>query len=90
MRYLHPASWFDEARQDQRKACGVPSDLKAQTKPEIRLELLKRAIGRQSLHFRWVSYNQIAFLGIMPAIDLINKELAGRDIISYNVLSDVC
>ena len=42
-----PESWFDEAHEDQREACGVPADLKAKTKPEIGLELLKRAVERE-------------------------------------------
>jgi SRSO17 transposase len=50
-----PESWFDEAHLPQREVCGVPVDLKTQTKPEIGLELLKRAIERKSLPFQWVA-----------------------------------
>ena len=50
-----PESWFDEKHADQRTACGVPANLKAKTKPEIGLELLKRAVERDSLPFRWVA-----------------------------------
>jgi SRSO17 transposase len=60
-----PESWFDEAHQDQRTACGVPVDLKAKTKPEIGLELLKRAIERDSLPFQWVAAD--ALYGDSPA-----------------------
>lgn len=54
-----PESWFDEAHKDQREACGVPADLKTKTKPEIGLELLKRAIERKSLPFQWVAADEL-------------------------------
>lgn len=54
-----PESWFDEQHADQRKACGVPTDLKFTTKPEIGLELLKRAVERGSLPFRWVAADEL-------------------------------
>lgn len=54
-----PESWFDEDHQEQRSACGVPADLKAQTKPEIGLELLQRAIERKSLPFQWVAADEL-------------------------------
>ena len=54
-----PESWLDEARQEQRTACGVPVDLKAKTKPEIGLELLKRAVQRGSLPFQWVAADEL-------------------------------
>jgi len=50
-----PESWFDEEHQEQREACGVPTDLQAKTKPEIGLDLLKRAVERSSLPFQWVA-----------------------------------
>jgi hypothetical protein len=49
-----PESWFDEKYMGQREACRVPTDLKPKTKSEIMLELLKRAIERKKLPFRWV------------------------------------
>jgi SRSO17 transposase len=54
-----PESWFDDAHKDQREACGVPTDLKKKTKPEIGLELLKRAIERKSLPFQWVAADEL-------------------------------
>ena len=54
-----PECWFDEAHQDQREACGVPADLPAKTKPEIGLELLKRAVERDSLPFQWVAADEL-------------------------------
>ena len=60
-----PESWFEEEHKDQREACGVPSDLKAETKPEIGLELLKRAIQRGSLPFHWVAADEL--YGDLPA-----------------------
>jgi SRSO17 transposase len=54
-----PESWFDEAHKDQREACGVPADVKMKTKPEIGVELLKRAIDRKSLSFQWVAADEL-------------------------------
>jgi len=54
-----PKSWFDEAHKDQREACGVPADLITKTKPEIGLELLKRAIERKSLPLQWVAADEL-------------------------------
>ena len=60
-----PESWFDEEHQEQRQACGVPTDLQAKTKPEIGLDLLKRAVARGSLPFQWVAAD--ALYGDSPA-----------------------
>lgn len=60
-----PESWFDEEHQEQREACGVPTDLQAKTKPEIGLDLLKRAVERGSLPFQWVAAD--ALYGDSPA-----------------------
>ena len=54
-----PENWFDEKHKEQRDACGVPADLKTKTKPEIGLELLKRAIERKSLPFQWVAADEL-------------------------------
>jgi SRSO17 transposase len=54
-----PESWFDETHKEQREACGVPSNLKAKTKPEIGLDLLKRAVERGSLPFQWVAADEL-------------------------------
>lgn len=54
-----PESWFGEEHADQREACGVPTGLKVKTKPEIGLELLKRADERGSLPFRWVAADEL-------------------------------
>jgi SRSO17 transposase len=54
-----PESWFDEQHANRRKACGVPTDLKFKTKPEIGLELLKGAVERDSLPFRWVAADEL-------------------------------
>jgi len=54
-----PECWFDEAHQEQRVACGVPVDLQAQTKPEIGLALLQRAVARDSLPFQWVAADEL-------------------------------
>jgi SRSO17 transposase len=54
-----PESWFDEHHAEQRQACGVPADLEVKTKPEIGLELLKRAIQRGSLPFQWIAADEL-------------------------------
>ena len=54
-----PEDWFDDKHKEQRTACGVPADLKAKTKPEIGLELLKRAMDRKSLPFQWVAADEL-------------------------------
>ena len=54
-----PESWFDEEHADKRVACGVPAELQPQTKPEIGLELLRRAIQRGSLPFAWVAADEL-------------------------------
>ena len=60
-----PEAWFDDDHADKRKACGVPRELKSQTKPEIGLELLRRAIKRGTLPFQWVAAD--ALYGDSPA-----------------------
>jgi SRSO17 transposase len=54
-----PEMWFDEEHAAKRAACGVPANLKSQTKPEIGLELLQRAIQRGSLPFQWVAADEL-------------------------------
>lgn len=54
-----PESWFDEEHADKRTACGVPEELRPQTKPEIGLELLRRAIQRGDLPFAWVAADEL-------------------------------
>jgi SRSO17 transposase len=54
-----PESWFDEEHTDKRVACGIPAELLPQTKPEIGLELLRRAIQRGSLPFAWVAADEL-------------------------------
>ena len=54
-----PESWFDEEYADKRTACGVPEEVRPQTKPEIGLELLRRAIQRGGLPFAWVTADEL-------------------------------
>jgi SRSO17 transposase len=54
-----PDEWFDEAHAEKRSACGVPEDLVFQTKPQIGLELLKKAQKRGSLPFHWVAADEL-------------------------------
>jgi SRSO17 transposase len=54
-----PKTWFDEEHADKREACGVPEGLETQSKPEIGLELLQRAVLRGSLPFAWVAADEL-------------------------------
>lgn len=54
-----PKNWFDEEHANKRTACGVPENLTFQTKPEIGLELLKKAVQRGSLPFQWVAADEL-------------------------------
>ncbi len=54
-----PKTWFDEDHAGKREACGIPEDLEPQSKPEIGLELLKRAVQRGSLPFAWVAADEL-------------------------------
>jgi SRSO17 transposase len=50
-----PEGWFTEEYASQRAACGVPEELTFQSKPEIGLGLLQRAVRRGTLPFAWVA-----------------------------------
>jgi SRSO17 transposase len=54
-----PGTWFDEGHATKREACSVPEGLEEQTKPEIGLELLRRAIWRGNLPFAWVAADEL-------------------------------
>jgi len=54
-----PEKWFEEDHAEKRQACGVPEDLSFQTKPEIALQLLKNALKRGELPFKWVAADEL-------------------------------
>jgi len=54
-----PETWFDDEHAAKRTACGVPEGLAFQSKPEIGLELLRRAIQRGDLPFQWVAADEL-------------------------------
>ncbi|MFH1909510.1 MAG: IS701 family transposase [Chloroflexota bacterium] len=54
-----PEAWFDDEHTAKCEACGVPADPIPQTKPEIGLELLRRAFQRGSLPFQWVAADEL-------------------------------
>lgn len=64
-RLFMPDEWFEEDHAERRQACGVPEDLSYQTKPEIALDLLRKAEKRGSLPFQWVAAD--ALYGDSPA-----------------------
>ena len=49
------AEWFTAEYASQRAACGVPAELTMQTKPEIGLGLLQRAVQRGTVPFTWLA-----------------------------------
>jgi SRSO17 transposase len=51
--------WFNEAHAEKRRQCGIPEDLVYQTKPEIALKLLQKAIKRGSLLIQWVAADEL-------------------------------
>jgi SRSO17 transposase len=58
-RLFVPDEWFEEAHSEKRKICGAPQDLEYQTKPQIGLELLRKAIQRGGLPFQWVAADEL-------------------------------
>jgi SRSO17 transposase len=54
-----PDEWFDEAHRSQWTACGIPAALTYQSKPQIALALLDRAIQRGNLPFQWVAADEL-------------------------------
>jgi len=59
-----PADWFEEAHTGRRKACGVPTELTYQTKPDLGLDLLRAALKRneqltEPLPFQWVAADEL-------------------------------
>lgn len=54
-----PDEWFDEAHAEKRCACGVPEGLVYQTKPEMGLKLLQKALKRGNLPFQWVVADEL-------------------------------
>jgi len=58
-RLFLPEKWFAASHQDLRRACGVPAELKHQTKPEIALEMLQKALQRGNLPCKWVAADEL-------------------------------
>lgn len=52
--YVHE-SWFDAAHNQQRKVCGLPSELQFQTEPELALAMIGDLVQRDQVPFRWVT-----------------------------------
>jgi SRSO17 transposase len=50
-----PEVWFRAEYATKQQACGVPQALAFQTKPELGLALLQRAVARGTLPFQWVA-----------------------------------
>jgi SRSO17 transposase len=49
-----PKDWFDEEHKELREKCGIPEDKVFQTKNEIALELLKKAVESGSFNVKWI------------------------------------
>lgn len=50
-----PEQWFSQAYADKRLSTEMPSALASKTKPEIALELLRRAVARGSVRAGWLA-----------------------------------
>lgn len=60
-----PEVWFSAAYADKRRATELPATLEPQTKPEIALDLLTRAVARGHVPGRWLAAD--ALYGNSPA-----------------------
>lgn len=58
-RLFLPEKWFAETQAAMRQDCGVPGELRYQTKPEIGLELLNQALERGALPCQWVAADEL-------------------------------
>ena len=49
-----PKDWFDEEHKESREKCGIPEDKVFQTKNEIALGLLKKAVESGDFNVKWI------------------------------------
>jgi SRSO17 transposase len=54
-RLFLPEKWFAETHQEKRQNCGIPAEVRYQTKPEMALEMLQAALERGKLPCQWVT-----------------------------------
>jgi SRSO17 transposase len=54
-----PEKWFSETHTEKHQACGIPKELSYQTKPEIALEMLQKALERGQLPCQWVAADEL-------------------------------
>lgn len=64
-RVFVPEAWFDDTHREVYQACGIPTSVVFQTKPQIALQILEDAIRRGCLPFQWVAVD--ALYGDAPA-----------------------
>jgi SRSO17 transposase len=60
-----PEVWFTDAYADKRRSTEMPATVERKTKPEIALELLRRAVARGCVRGRWLAAD--ALYGNSPA-----------------------
>lgn len=53
-----PKVWFANSHHQLRQACGVPANITFYTEPQLALEMIKQAVERQTLPFRWVTCDE--------------------------------
>jgi SRSO17 transposase len=58
-RLFLPEKWFAETHTERRQECGVPEELGYQTKPEIGLEMVQKALQRGELPCQWVAADEL-------------------------------
>lgn len=58
-RLFLPEQWFAETHTEKRQVCGVPEEIRYQTKPEIALDMLQAALVRGALPCQWVAADEL-------------------------------
>jgi len=58
-RLFLPDEWFDETHTEKSRTCGIPEEISYQTKPEIALEMLQKALGCGELPCKWVAADEL-------------------------------
>ncbi len=53
-----PEDWFDEARHERWKKCGLPADLPFRTEPELALDMVCGLAQRGVVPFQWVTCDE--------------------------------
>jgi SRSO17 transposase len=77
LRLFMPESW--EKDKKRREEAGIPEDIAHQTKPEIALEMIKKAIG-EGFKFSWVGFDALYGMdfGLLRTLDTLQVTFMGE------------